>query len=431
MQDRAKGIECALEPSEEDRLNAESIHDPEKLVEVLLDPARRGELYPYYHRLRELSPIHQTEVAGFPPGTFVLTRGRDVDRIARSGAAVNDPRTASVWDYEGTGDGAFFKLMSHAMLFLEKAAHDRVRRLVYKAFTPAAVAPLRTLTRQVAHELLDAATGTDSQMNFVADFAYPLPLRAIMRLLGIPREYESTIEQWAWDFARAGDPMSATPEIIERGNQAATGFSEFFSELLDQRRAHPGEDLITALLHAGEDGGVLSREETISTLVLLLQAGHDTTSDLLGNALVGLFRHPSELARIVERRDLLPDATEELLRYDTSVQISMRLARERIQLEEFEIPAGSMIALCYGAANRDPALHPDPDRLDLERRPAHLSFSAGAYYCLGNALARTEIQAALDVLFERLPGIRPARDHFTQRWTTRLRGPLALEVSWD
>lgn len=430
MKDLGKGIERRLEASREDERIAASLDDPESIVEHILDAELRGELYPYYHRLRALAPAHPTQVAGFPPGAFLLTSFANVDRVARSSSAVNDPRTVQAFDYEGTGQGAFYRVMSQAMLFLEKEAHDRVRRLVYKAFTPAAVAPLRELTEHVAHELLDAVE-SEGSMDLVEQYTYPLPLRAIMRLLGLPREAESAVEQWAWDFARAGDPMSATPEIIERGNAAAVGFHDFFAEVLDERSRRPGEDLISVLLAAEEDGGTLSREEVISTLILLLQAGHETTSDLLGNAMIGLFRHPGELERLRTTPALLRRATEELLRYDTSVQMSMRLVREEIDLDGTKIPPGAIAVLGYGAANRDPAVHRDPDQLDLDRDPTHLAFSAGAYYCLGNSLARTEIQAGLSVLFERLPGLRPQGDRFVQRWTARLRGPLELQVAWD
>ena len=428
---RGRGIECAITLTDRDDRIAESVEDPEELVARILQPERRGELYPYYHRLRSLAPVHCTHADGLPSGTFVLTSARAVDQVARSDHAVNDPRTARVWDYEGTGEGAFYRLMSQAMLFLEKKAHDRVRRIVYKAFTPASVAPLASLTNEVAQELLDLASEAGASMNFVEDFAYPLPIRAIMRLLGIPREAETTIEHWAWDFARAGDPMTATKEIVERGDAAALGFHDFFSRLLEERKSRPREDLISALLRAEAAGGKLTREETISTLVLLLQAGHDTTSDLLGNAMVGLFRHPVALRQLIAQPDRVSVSIEELLRYDTSVQISMRLARQRIEVEGREIPEGSLIALAYGAANRDPDFYIEPDRLDIDRRPTHWAFSAGAYYCLGNALARTEIRSALEVLFERLPEIRPAGDHFRQRATTRLRGPLELAVRWD
>jgi cytochrome P450 len=422
-----EGIQRPIADPHEDEAIAAGLDDPEQIVERMLDPERRGELYPYSHRLRTLAPVHRSEARGLPPGTFVVTAFEAVDRIARSPAAVNDPRTARVFDYDGTGESPFYRMMSRAMLFLERSEHDRVRRIVYKAFTPSAIAPLRSLAEETADELIDAVMDT-RQMDFVSQFAYPYPLRAIMRLLGIPRDAEATLERWAWDFARAGDPMSSTPERVARGNAAAEGFRDFFADLLALRERRPGQDLITTLLAAEADGRRLDREEIIATLVLLLQAGHETTADLLGNAMIGFFRHPDAWSSLV--RTGVSGAAEELLRYDTSVQMSMRLARDPIEVAGVSIPAGSLIALGYGAANRDPSVFDDPDRLDVTRRPNHLSFSAGAYFCLGNALARTEIETALDVLVRRLPGIRPSGDHFTQRWTTRLRGPLELQVAW-
>lgn len=425
MQGRGRGVTTEVHPT---RGPGPLPSDPEELLARILDPERRGELYPLYHRLRERAPVHRTEVSGLPKGTFALTSFRAVDQVARSSRAVNDPRTCEVWNYDGRGGDAFYQLMKHSMLFLPKAGHDRVRRLVYKAFTPAAVAPMRALTEAVAHELLDAVDDRD-EFDFVSEYAYPLPIRAIMRLLGLPDEARASIEAWAWDFARAGDPMSATAETIERGNRAAEGFRAFFDGVIEDRQAGRGGDLISAMVAAEEEGQRLSRAEAISTCVLLLQAGHETTADLLGNALVGLFRNPDQLERLRREPERLRPGVEELLRYDTSVQMSMRLVTEDLVLEDgTKLPGGSLAALFYGAANRDPAAFEAPDRLDLARAPGHLAFSAGAYYCLGNALARTELQAGLGVLLERVPSIRPAGPTFVQRRTTRLRGPQELRV---
>lgn len=439
MKARGSGIVRRIHPSPEMRF-AKSLpsRDPDEIVACILDADRRGELYPLYHELRRIAPAHRARVAGLPSGCWVLTRFRDVDRVARSAAAVNDPETAKVFDYDGAG-GAFYQVMRNAMLFLDKASHDRVRRLVFKAFTPAAVAPLAALTEEVASELLDAALDRGlSEMDLVSQFAYPLPLRAIMRLLGLPHDARASIEEWAWDFARAGDPMSATPEIIARGNEAAKQFHDFFDRVIEERRTQPGDDIISALVMAEDEGGRLSREEAISTCVLLLQAGHETTADLLGNAIVALFRHPDELARLLGDPALLRPAIDELLRYDTSVQMSMRLITDDLRVAAgsagaagVTLPAGSMAALVYGAANRDPDVFADPDRLDLGRNPPHLAFSAGAYFCLGNALARAELQAGLRVLLDRLPTLRPAGETFVQRRTARLRGPQELRVAWD
>ena len=225
--------------------------------------------------------------------------------------------------------------------------------------------------------------------------------------------------------------MSATPDIIRRGDTAAQGFYDFFDRVIERRRSRPGADLVSALVTAEEAGGRLTRDEAISTCVLLLQAGHETTSDLLGNAAIALFRHPEEMQRLRREPSLLGAGVEELLRYDTSVQMSMRLVVEDVQLDDVSVPAGSFAALVYGAANRDPAVFENPDRLDLGRRPTHLSLSAGSYFCLGNALARTELQAGLRVLLDRLSSLRPACDTFVQRRTARMRGPQELRVAWD
>lgn len=404
--------------------------DADAILARILDPDRRGTLHPLYHRLRALAPAHPSRAPGLPPGTWVLTSHRHVDRVARSAGAVNDPRTARVFDRDGRG-GAFYQLMRHAMLFLEKPDHDRVRRLVFKAFTPRAIAPLRALTEETAHALLDAVAAS-GRMDFVADFAYPLPIRVIARLLGLGEHDQARIEAWAWDFARAGDPMTATEEILRRGNAAAEAFHRFFDEALEARRRDPRDDLMTTLALAEEDGETLSREEAIATCVLLLQAGHETTADLLGNALLQLFAHPAELDRLRRHLGVLPTAVEELLRIEPPVQLSMRLLREPIALTDGPtLPAGGLAALVYGAANRDPAVYDEPDRLRLERGASHLAFSAGAYHCLGHALARTEIAAALSVLLERLPTLRPDGESWVERRTVRMRGPQSLPVAWE
>ena len=401
---------------------------PDAVLDDILDAEHRGELYPLYRRLRELAPAHRSTSRLLPNGCWVLTSFANVDRVARSAGAVNDPATAKVFDHDGSG-GAFYQLMHNAMLFLEKPAHDRVRKLVYKAFTPRAIAPTRELTERVAHDLIDAVSSAGA-MDFVSEFAYPLPIRVITRLLGLPDDAQTTIEEWAWDFARAGDPMTATPDIVARGNRAAEGFYRFFDEALRHRRAHPTDDIMSTLVHAEDDGQRLHHDEAISTCVLLLQAGHETTADLLGNAMIALFRHPAELERLRDDRSIMPAAVEELLRYEPSVQMSMRVVNDSVEVDGAVLPAGSMAALVYGAANRDPAKFDSPDTLRLDREPVHLAFSAGAYYCLGSALARTEIQAALRVVFDRIPTIRPATDTFVQRRTMRLRGPQQLHVAW-
>ena len=431
MRDLAKGIERALATSPEDSEIAAAIDDPEEVVAHILDPERRGELYPFYHRLRELAPAHRSESPGLPPGAFVLTSFRNVDRVARSSAAVNDPRTAQVFDYDGTGEGAFYRVMSRAMLFLEKSAHDRIRRLVYKAFTPAAVAPLRSLTERVAHELLDAAESA-GRMDFVEEFAYPLPLRAILRLLGLPRDAESTVERWVWDFARAGDPMTSTPEIVARGDAAAVGFHEFFSGILEDRRRRPGDDLISALLAAEEDGGKLDREEAISTLVLLLQGGPRDDGGSAGEC------DDRTLPSSRRARSLAALAEAPARRRPRSCSATTRRSRCRCaSCARRSTSTGSRFRRVASwpwdmvPPNRDPGMHFDPDRLDLDRNPTHL-FLQRRRLLLPRKRPRSngDPGGARRALRAVCRGIRPEGDRYVQRWTTRLRGPLELRVAW-
>lgn len=419
------GIERPVVP---DGAEPELPDEANEVLAAILDADTRGELYPLYHRLRDLSPVHRSEARGLPPGTWALTSFAAVDRVARSASAVNDPRTVQVFDHDGAA-GPFFRMLRDSMLFLEKPAHDRIRRIVFRAFTPRAVGALEQVTVEVANELVDAVID-EGEMEVVGSYTYPLPIRAICKVLGLPPEDQAEVERWAWDFARAGDPMSLTPEIGRRGDAAAVGFRDLFEKLLSRRRRHPADDVMSLLVHAEDDGERLTLDEAIGTCVLLLQAGHETTADLMGNALIGLFRHPEALSWLVANPHAMPAAVEELLRYDCSVQMSMRLVTADLDVEGETIPAGSLAALFYGAANRDPARFADPDRLDPGRSPQHLAFSAGAYYCLGNALARLELRTGLGVLLERLADLAPAEDTFVQRRTMRMRGPQSLRVRW-
>ena len=205
----------------------------------------------------------------------------------------------------------------------------------------------------------------------------------------------------------------------------------YFGELAETRRGAPGDDLLSSLLAAEDEGRTLTHTELVANLILLLQAGHETTQDLLGNAQVALFRHPEQLRLLQERPELTKNAVEEFLRYDASVQISHRIVLDGTTLGGVEIPAHSMTYIVNGAVNRDPGHFAEPDRLDITRELTHhLAFSFGAYYCLGAALARTEIGVGIRTLLDRFPGLRPATDTFEWRATLALRGPQTIDVTW-
>jgi cytochrome P450 len=400
--------------------------DPDEIMAWLVDPQRRGELYPLYHQLRRTAPLHRNLPEMFH-GALTVTRFADADVLFRNQRVVNDPQV--VEEAFSHGDGSFAKVMREVMIWQEPAAHQRVRSLVKSAFTTSAIARWRPIAEQVTSELCDRLEAA-GHAELVEQYNYELPFFVIARILGVPEDDFPRVKQLAWDFARAGE-KTVTPEVARRGDAAAREFEAYFGELAERRRAHPGDDLLSSLLDAQADDARLTASELVANCILLLQAGHETTQDLLGNAQVALFRHPDQLALLRERPELTKSAVEEFLRYDGSVQINHRIALDGLDLDDAAVPERGMLYVFLGAVNRDPARYPDPDRLDIGRDLTHhLAFSFGAYYCIGAALARIETEVGLRTLLDRFPGLRPAGDTFEWRDTLQLRGPLRLDVTW-
>ena len=400
--------------------------DPDEIVARLVDPAQRGELYPLYHQLRRVAPVYKNRPEIFH-GAWMFTRFAETDTIFRNHRAVNDPQV--VEEAFNNGDGSFKNVMANVMIWQEPEPHQRVRNLVKAAFTPKAIARWRPIAERVTNELCDRMEA-NGQAELVDEYNYELPFNVIAHILGIPEEDFPRIKQLAWNFARAGEKTVA-PDVARLGDQAARDFEAYFGELAEVRRRDPGEDLLSSLLEAEADGEKLTHTELVANCILLLQAGHETTQDLLGNAQVALFRNPDQLVLLRDRPELTKNAVEEFLRYDGSVQINHRVALDGMTIGNVDIPARGMIYVFLGAVNRDPARYPEPDRLDIERDLTHhLAFSFGAYYCIGAALARTEISVGLRTLLDRFPGLRPASDTFEWRNTLQLRGPQRLDVVW-
>jgi pimeloyl-[acyl-carrier protein] synthase len=418
------GIGASLEPVDWNPSGLPS--DPHEVMSWIVDPARRGELYPLYHRLRQVAPVYRNRPELFH-GAWMFSRFADCDAAFRNPRVVNDPRV--VEEAFNHGDGAFQNVMRQVMLWQQPEPHQRVRNLVKAAFTQRAIARFRPVAQQVANRLCDRIEGA-GHAELVSQFNYELPFNVIAKIIGIPEDDFPLVKQLAWDFARAGE-KTVTPELARRGDDAARGFETYFAELAESRRLAPADDLLSSLLEAEADGERLSHVELIANCILLLQAGHETTQDLLGNAQVALFRHRDQLRLLQEHPDMAKNATEEFLRYDTSVQINHRVALDATTAGSLEVDAGDMVYVFLGAINRDPEQYAEPDRLDITRQPNHhLAFSFGAYYCLGAALARTEIAVGTETMIERFPGLRPATGEFEWRDTLQLRGPLRLEVTW-
>ncbi|MGA5823271.1 cytochrome P450 [Kitasatospora sp. NPDC094028] len=304
----------------------------------------------------------------------------------------------------------FHTLNDHGLLDLEAPDHTRIRRLVSKAFTPRMVEGLRPTVRRLAGELVDGLLA-EGGGDLIAAVAEPLPVAVIAEMLGVPERDRHLLRPWSADITGMFE-LNPSEETARRAVTASTEFSDYLRALIRDRRADPGTDLISALIQAQEGSDALSEQEMVSTCVLLLNAGHEATVNTTGNGWWALFRHPEELARLRGSVDeLLPTAIEELMRWDTPLQMFERWVLEDIEIGGVTVPRGAEIALLFGSANRDPARFADPDRLDLGRTDnPHVTFGAGIHFCLGAPLARLELTESYGALLRRAPGLRLVRE---------------------
>ena len=370
-----------------------------------LSPGFVADPYPLYHRLRERDPIHRSAFAN----QVVVSRYADVDRILR------DHRTFGN-DFGGLtsseGSLATRKKLKSSMLTLDPPDHTRLRAFVNRAFTPRQVAKMEDYIRVTAHSLLDRVA-TAGEFDLMKAFAVPLPTIVIARMIGVPERDLARFKAWSDHLARALEPLLA-PEQEEAVYQADQELAVYFTGIIEQRRLEPRDDLVSRLVEAEEKGDRLTADETRVMLRLLLVAGNETTTNLIGNGVRALLQHPGQLALLRERPDLLPSAVEELLRYDAPVQLDARAARRDVNLGGVAVKEGTLITLLIGSANHDPERFPEPERMDITRAgQPNISFGRGIHHCLGAPLARLEGRIALEVLLERFDrldfGARPPR----------------------
>ena len=388
-----------------------------------LDPDFIEDPYPVYDRLRAEDPVHR-----HPFGFYALTRYEDVAAFLRDGRFDKHGYQALFESRFGGGPDASWLALS--MLFRDPPDHTRLRALVSKAFTPAVVERLRPHLQIIVDRLLDRVAGA-GRMDVIGDLAYPLPVTVISELLGVPVADTEEVRRWALHLTRALDAIAlpVEPEVIQRGRQATGEMVEYFGRLAEERRRRPGSDLLSGLVEAEEAGDRLTQRELLATCVLLYVAGHETTVNLIGNGLLALLRHPTELRRLRDDPGLIPGAIEELLRYDGPVQRTGRMAARDTEIGGVPIPEGSLVLGLLGAANRDPAQFAEPNRLDLTRaEPRHLAFGSGIHYCLGAPLARLEAQVAIGTVLRRFPALTLAVERPVWRPSSALRGLEALPV---
>jgi cytochrome P450 len=394
-----------------------------------LSPEFIRDPYPHYERLRTTDPMHLT-----PFGTYVASRHAEASLVLRDKRFGKDFVERTIRRYgPDIMEEPVFRSMSHWMLQQDPPDHTRLRGLVVKAFTARRVEDMRPRIQQVVDQTLDRIAGR-GHMDLIEDFAFRLPVTIICDMLGIPEEHREVFYSSSRDGGRLLDPVPLSPEEIRQGNAANAMAQMYFQQLFELRRRSPGDDLTTQLVQAEEDGSKLSNEELTANIILLFGAGHETTVNLIGNGLLALHRNPDQLALLKARPDLITNAVEEFLRYDSSVQMGGRVALEDIDdLGGKRIPKGESVLCLLGSANRDPAVYPDrPDRLDITRpRIKPLSFGGGIHLCLGAQLARIEAEVAISTLLRRLPDLRLDNAENPQwRPTFVLRGLKNLPASW-
>jgi len=385
--------------------------------------------YPFYERLRADDPVHVT-----PFGAFAASRHAEASLVLRDKRFGKDFIDRTIRRYgPKIMDEPVFRSMSHWMLQQDPPDHTRLRGLVVKAFTARRVEDMRPRIQAIVDQTLERIT-PQGHMDLIEDFAFRLPVTIICDMLGIPEDHREVFYASSRDGGRLLDPVPLTPDEISQGNAGNAMAQMYFQQLFELRRKNPGDDLTTQLVQAEEDGSKLSNEELTANIILLFGAGHETTVNLIGNGLLALYRNPDQLALLKANPSLITNAVEEFLRYDSSVQMTGRVALEDI--DDFggkRVPKGESVRCLLGSANRDPAVYPDrPDRLDITRPNVKpLSFGGGIHFCLGAQLARIEAEIAISTLLRRLPDLRlDDADNPEWRPTFVLRGLKRLPASW-
>lgn len=395
-----------------------------------LDPNFQQNPYPFYDAIRAEAPIFY-----WPGGDmWLFTRYDDITALLR------DKRLGRTMDHILTraerglppipdAEVPFHKLGQHSMFDKEPPDHTRLRSLVHKVFTPRRVENLRGRIQAISDELLDRVI-LQGHMDILEDFAVPLPVTVIAELLGVPEGDRHRLRPWSRDIVAMYE-LDHTDEQARRAVQASAEFSDYLRNLAHQRRRQPGDDLISALALVEEAGDQLTEDELISTCVLLLNAGHEATVNVIGNGMLALFTHPDQMRALLRDPSLISTAVEEMMRYDTPLQLFRRWVLEDIEYKGKTFKQGTEVALMFGAANHDPARFPDPHTFDITRADnPHISFGNGIHYCLGAPLARLELQMAIATLLRRLPGLRLQGDTPRYRDAYVIRGLGELPIAF-
>ncbi|MFM7406466.1 MAG: cytochrome P450 [Cuspidothrix sp.] len=396
---------------------------PPRLKFNPFQPEFYADPYGMYDRLRTEDPVHVSSL-----GVFMISRYADVV------PALRDPRLSSAqsqishYSQQKETLSPVAALSSKCLFFRDPPDHTRLRRLTSKAFNPRVIEAMRAKIGEFVNDLLDQVDESTS-MDIITDFAAPLPIRTISELLGIPEADRNQLKQWSHWLAHIFDPMKSA-NVSTEVNQAILDFRDYLITLIDQRRHDPQHDLISALIQARDEQDQLTEDELLVTCMLLFASGEETTVNLIGNGVLSLLRHPDQLAILQNDPSLIPSAVEEILRYESPLQICGRTAKENLEIGGKIIRKGVPVFLLVGSANRDPSHFAHAERLDITRpENRHLAFGDGIHSCLGSGLARLQGHIAINALIQRFPALKLATDTPQWRGNIFLRGLESLPVT--
>lgn len=394
----------------------------------LFRPEIRADPYPLYARIRAEDPVHWDEAMGF----WTISRFADVSSIYRDARFSRAMGLASAFrrlpEAERERTAPLYDAFSKTIPYTDPPYHTRLRGLANKAFTPRVVEQIRPRIQGLLDGLLDAVQ-EGGRMDVMRDVAYPLPATVIMELLGLPLERRPQFKQWSDDMFATIGVIRRDPQIMTRGLEGLEQATNFLQVFHDQVEKEPKGDLFSALAMVVDEGGRLTREELYANILVLLAAGHETTTNLIGNGTYALLTHPEQMRLLRNDPSLIADAVEEMLRYDNPAQVAYRVAAEDVEIGDKTIRRGQIVNLLLGAANRDPQQFQDPDRFDIRRPGIHqIGFGAGIHYCIGAPLARLEGQVAFSTFLRRFPNMRLEAGQLEWQDHPTFRGLVSLPV---
>ena len=397
----------------------------EQMQRLVFDPVARADPYPIYTALRDMAPIHQASFGPWFVGTY-----------EECAALLRDPRLVrrhgSAWEQRAMLQGAvgrdWFEAQERWMLWLDPPDHTKMRALVSKAFTPRYITKMKERVTEVVEKRIDELHGA-GEFDLIAELAFPVPITIICDMLGVPKEDRNSFREWTVHVASTLEPLPP-PEVQDAADEAVRSFIAYFRDLIAERRKDDNDDLLHRMIAAEEDGQRLTEDEIIAQSTLLLGAGFETTTNLIGNGSLALLRHPEQWEKLVTGPERCRSTVEELLRYDSPVQMATpRVTNTTVEVAGHEIPEGDTVICVVASANRDPARYTNPEGLDIERQDVDpLSFGGGPHYCLGASLARLEAAILFETLATRLPHLELVEEDPTWRKSLNLRGLESLTV---